>query len=129
GQRTNIQDGSVLHVTHKNASNPEGYPLIIGDEVTIGHLVMLHGCTIKDRVLVGMSTTILDGAIIESDVFIGAGSLVPPNKTLESGYLYVGRPVKQVRPLTEQEAAFLSKSAENYVQNKNDYLNEVHDIN
>ncbi|PML96331.1 gamma carbonic anhydrase family protein [Vibrio breoganii] len=129
GQRTNIQDGSVLHVTHKNASNPEGYPLIIGDEVTIGHLVMLHGCTIKDRVLVGMSTTILDGAIIESDVFIGAGSLVPPNKTLESGYLYVGRPVKQVRPLTEQEAAFLSKSADNYVQNKNDYLNEVHDIN
>ncbi|MEZ9328442.1 gamma carbonic anhydrase family protein [Vibrio breoganii] len=129
GQRTNIQDGSVLHVTHKNASNPEGYPLIIGDEVTIGHLVMLHGCTIKDRVLVGMSTTILDGAIIESDVFIGAGSLVPPNKTLESGYLYVGRPVKQVRPLSEQEAAFLSKSADNYVQNKNDYLNEVHDIN
>ncbi|GAB7218894.1 gamma carbonic anhydrase family protein [Vibrio comitans] len=129
GQRTNIQDGSVLHVTHKNASNPEGYPLIIGDEVTIGHLVMLHGCTIKDRVLVGMSTTILDGAIVESDVFIGAGSLVPPNKRLESGYLYVGRPVKQVRPLTEQEAAFLSKSADNYVQNKNDYLNEVRDIN
>ncbi len=129
GQRTNIQDGSVLHVTHKNASNPEGYPLIIGDEVTVGHLVMLHGCTIKDRVLVGMSTTILDGAIVESDVFIGAGSLVPPNKRLESGYLYVGRPVKQVRPLTEQEAAFLSKSADNYVQNKNDYLNEVHNIN
>ncbi|GEA62474.1 gamma carbonic anhydrase family protein [Vibrio comitans] len=129
GQRTNIQDGSVLHVTHKNASTPEGYPLIIGDEVTVGHLVMLHGCTIKDRVLVGMSTTILDGAIVESDVFIGAGSLVPPNKRLESGYLYVGRPVKQVRPLTEQEAAFLSKSADNYVQNKNDYLNEVHNIN
>ncbi|CAM2968143.1 gamma carbonic anhydrase family protein [Vibrio rarus] len=129
GTRTNIQDGSVLHVTHKNPANPNGYPLIIGDEVTVGHLVMLHGCIIKDRVLVGMNSTILDGAVIESDVFIGAGSLVPPNKVLQSGYLYVGRPVKQVRALTEDEMAFLAKSADNYVQNKNDYLNEVHNLN
>ncbi|GAD90932.1 hypothetical protein VHA01S_061_00010 [Vibrio halioticoli NBRC 102217] len=129
GERTNVQDGSVLHVTHKSPSNPSGYPLLIGNDVTVGHLVMLHGCTIKNRVLVGMSSTILDGAVIEDDVFIGAGSLVPPNKVLESGYLYVGRPVKQIRPLTEEETAFLVKSADNYVQNKNDYLNEVHDIN
>lgn len=129
GKKTNIQDGSVLHVTHKSSANPDGYPLIIGDEVTIGHRVMLHGCTIKDRVLVGMSTTILDGAIVESDVFIGAGSLVPPNKVLESGYLYVGSPVKQVRPLTEPELAFLSKSADNYVRNKDDYLNSVKNLN
>ncbi|SEG57831.1 gamma carbonic anhydrase family protein [Vibrio hangzhouensis] len=125
GDRTNIQDNSVLHVTHKNAENPEGYPLIIGSDVTIGHKVMLHGCTIKDRVLVGMGSIVLDGAIIESDVMIGAGSLVPPNKKLESGYLYVGSPVKQARPLTDKERAFLVRSANNYVQNKNDYMVDV----
>jgi carbonic anhydrase/acetyltransferase-like protein (isoleucine patch superfamily) len=125
GEKTNIQDGSVLHVTHKNENNPQGYPLIIGNEVTVGHKVMLHGCLIKNRVLVGMSSIILDGAIIEDEVIIGAGSLVPPGKRLESGYLYLGSPIKQVRPLTENERAFLVKSADNYVQNKNDYLNDV----
>ncbi|WP_261903338.1 gamma carbonic anhydrase family protein [Vibrio fortis] len=128
GQRTNIQDGSVLHVTHKNKENPEGYPLIIGDDVTIGHKVMLHGCTIQDRVLVGMGAIILDNVIVEQEVMIGAGSLVPPNKVLESGYLYVGSPVKQARPLTNKELAFLQKSADNYVQNKNDYLDSVRPV-
>ncbi|MBR9875843.1 gamma carbonic anhydrase family protein [Vibrio sp. J1-1] len=125
GERTNIQDGSVLHVTHKNQENPNGYPLIIGNDVTVGHKVMLHGCEIHDRVLVGMGAIVLDGAIIQSEVMIGAGSLVPPGKVLESGYLYVGSPVKQARPLSEKERAFLQKSSDNYVQNKNDYLNEV----
>jgi carbonic anhydrase/acetyltransferase-like protein (isoleucine patch superfamily) len=125
GERTNIQDNSVLHVTHKNTENPNGYPLLIGNDVTIGHKVMLHGCIIKDRVLVGMGSIVLDGATIESDVMIGAGSLVPPNKVLESGYLYVGSPVKQARPLTDKEKAFLLRSANNYVQNKNDYMKEV----
>lgn len=129
GDRTNVQDGSVLHVTHKNPENPEGYPLIIGNEVTVGHKVMLHGCTIGDRVLVGMGAIVLDGATIQDDVMIGAGSLVPPNKVLESGYLYVGSPVKQARPLTEKETAFLKKSASNYVRTKNEYLTEVEDIN
>ncbi|WP_153448040.1 gamma carbonic anhydrase family protein [Vibrio algicola] len=125
GQRTNVQDGSILHVTHKNDDNPHGFPLIIGNNVTIGHKVMLHGCTIHDRVLVGMGSIILDGAIIESDVVIGAGSLVPPNKRLESGYLYIGSPVKQARALSAQESAFLLKSADNYVATKNDYLNDI----
>lgn len=128
GERTNIQDGSVLHVTHKNAENPNGYPLLIGNDVTVGHKVMLHGCIIEDRVLVGMGAIVLDNAHIENDVMIGAGSLVPPGKRLESGYLYVGSPVKQARPLTEKEQAFLQKSADNYVVNKNDYLNEVANI-
>ena len=128
GQRTNIQDGSVLHVTHKNKENPDGYPLIIGNDVTIGHKVMLHGCTIQDRVLVGMGAIILDNVIVEQEVMIGAGSLVPPNKVLESGYLYVGSPVKQARPLTDKERAFLQKSADNYVQNKNDYLDSVRPV-
>lgn len=128
GQRTNIQDGSVLHVTHKNKENPNGYPLIIGNDVTVGHKVMLHGCTIQDRVLVGMGAIILDNVVVEQEVMIGAGSLVPPNKVLESGYLYVGSPVKQARPLTDKERAFLQKSADNYVQNKNDYLDSVRPV-
>jgi carbonic anhydrase/acetyltransferase-like protein (isoleucine patch superfamily) len=129
GKRTNVQDGSVLHVTHKNVENPEGYPLIIGNDVTIGHKVMLHGCTIQDRVLVGMGAIVLDGVVIEEEVMIGAGSLVPPGKRLESGYLYVGSPVKQARPLSEKERAFLQKSSDNYVQNKEDYLHQVNEIN
>lgn len=129
GKRTNIQDGSVLHVTHKNKENPNGYPLIIGNDVTVGHKVMLHGCTIKNRVLVGMGAIVLDAAVIEEEVMIGAGSLVPPGKVLESGYLYVGSPVRQARPLTDKERAFLQKSADNYVQNKEDYLHQVEELN
>ncbi len=125
GERSNIQDGTVLHVTQRSESNPEGFPLVIGDDVTVGHKAMLHGCTIKNRVLIGMATTVLDGAIVEDDVMIGAGSLVPPNKVLESGYLYLGNPVKQVRPLKEQEHAFLKKSAAGYVKNKDEYLHQV----
>jgi len=124
GARTNIQDGSVLHVTRKSPKNPTGNPLIIGDDVTVGHKCMLHGCQLGNRILVGMGAIIMDGVIVEDDVFIGAGSLVPPNKTLVSGYLYVGNPVKKVRPLKESEAAFLKQSAINYVELKNDYLTE-----
>lgn len=122
GSRTNIQDGSVLHVTHKSSYNPEGNPLIIGEEVTVGHKVMLHGCTIGNRVLVGMGSIILDGAVIEDDVMIGAGSLVPQNKRLESSYLYLGSPVKQIRPLKEAEIEGLKYSANNYVRWKDEYL-------
>ncbi|MDF1589314.1 MAG: gamma carbonic anhydrase family protein [Gammaproteobacteria bacterium] len=122
GIRTSIQDNSCLHITHASEFKPEGHPLIIGDDVTIGHLVMLHGCTIGNQVLVGMSSTILDGAVIEDQVLIGAGSLVPPGKRLESGYLYLGSPVKQIRPLTEDERVYLNYSASNYVKLKDAYL-------
>ncbi len=124
GERTNIQDGSVLHLTRASKSNPDGYPLIIGDDVTVGHKVMLHGCQLGNRILVGMGAIVMDNATVEDDVIIGGGSLVPPNKRLESGYLYVGSPVKQARPLTEQERAFLKISADNYVQLKDEYLAE-----
>jgi len=124
GARTNIQDGSVLHVTHKSSYNPEGNPLIVGEEVTVGHKVMLHGCTIGNRVLVGMGSILLDGVVVEDDVMIGAGSLVPQNKRLESGFLYLGSPVKQIRPLTEAEKEGLKYSANNYVKWKNDYLDQ-----
>ncbi len=116
GARSNVQDLAMLHVSHKNDQKPEGSPLIIGDDVTVGHMAMLHGCRIGNRVLVGMKTTVLDDAIIEDDVMIGAGSLVPARKRLESGYLYVGSPVKQVRRLTEEEIAFLAYSAQHYVK-------------
>ena len=122
GTRSNIQDGSVLHVTHQSSGNPEGNPLLIGEDVTVGHKAMLHGCTIGNRVLVGMGSILLDGAIIEDDVMIGAGSLVPPHKTLVKGYLYLGSPVKQIRPLTEAELTGLKYSAENYVKWKDEYL-------
>ena len=124
GERTNIQDGSVLHLTRASKSNPDGYPLIIGNDVTVGHKVMLHGCQLGNRILVGMGAVVMDNAIVEDDVIIGGGSLVPPNKRLESGYLYVGSPVKQARPITEQERAFLKISADNYVQLKDEYLAE-----
>lgn len=121
GKNSNIQDHSMLHVSHKKADKPEGSPLIIGEDVTVGHHVKLHGCTIGNRVLVGIGTIILDDVVVEDDVMIGAGSLVPPNKVLESGYLYVGSPVKKVRPLTEKEMAFLPYSAQNYVKVSGNY--------
>lgn len=116
GCRSNIQDGSVLHVSHSTAAKPAGSPLVIGDEVTIGHRAMLHGCTIGSRVLVGMGTIVLDDAEIGSDTVIGAGSLVPPRKRLAGGFLYMGAPVRQIRALTEAEREHLRYSAGHYVK-------------
>lgn len=122
GARTNIQDGSVLHLSRPSKGKSEGSPLIIGEDVTVGHKVMLHGCTLGNRILVGMGAIVMDDVIVEDEVIIGAGSLVPPGKRLQSGYLYVGSPVKQARPLNEAEKAFLAESAANYVLLKNEYL-------
>ncbi|MDD4865418.1 MAG: gamma carbonic anhydrase family protein [Alishewanella agri] len=122
GARTNVQDGSVLHLSRPSNGKPEGSPLIIGEDVTVGHKVMLHGCTLGNRILIGMGAIVMDDVIVEDDVIIGAGSLVPPGKRLQSGYLYVGSPAKQARPLNDSEKAFLKESASNYVQLKNEYL-------
>ncbi|GGG59137.1 gamma carbonic anhydrase family protein [Pseudohongiella nitratireducens] len=124
GARTNIQDGSVLHVTHDGPFNPGGFPCLIGDDVTVGHKVMLHGCTVHDRVLVGMGSTIMDGAVVESEVVIGGGSLVPPGKRLQSGYLYMGSPVKQIRELSDEEKQFFAYTANKYRELKDRYLAE-----
>ncbi len=124
GSRSSIQDGSVLHITHAGPYNPDGFPLLIGSEVTVGHQAMLHGCTIGNRVLVGMGSMVMDGAVIEDEVVLGAGSLVPPGKRLVSGYLYVGRPAKQVRPLTDKELSYFSYTAGNYVALKDKHLQE-----
>ncbi|MHB9796960.1 gamma carbonic anhydrase family protein [Pseudomonas sp. MT3] len=124
GARTSVQDGSVLHITHAGPFNPDGFPLTIDDDVTIGHKVLLHGCTIGSRILVGMGSIVMDGAVIEDEVILGAGSLVPPGKVLESGYLYVGSPVKKGRPLTDKERAFFTYSAGNYVKLKDQHIAE-----
>ncbi|MCD8524370.1 MAG: gamma carbonic anhydrase family protein [Gammaproteobacteria bacterium] len=121
GRYTNIQDNAVLHVTHDRDSH-KGAELVVGDYVTIGHAAILHGCVIDDVCLIGMQTLILDNAHIESYSMVGAGSLVPPNKRLESGYLYLGSPVKKVRLLTDEEREFLRYSAEHYATLKYDYI-------
>lgn len=122
GDCSNIQDFAMGHVSHKSAAKPEGSPLTIGHYVTIGHSVILHGCSIGDECLIGMGSIVMDDAVIEKQVMLGAGSLVSPGKTLESGYLYVGRPAVRVRALTAEEIAYLRYSAEHYVRVKNNYL-------
>jgi len=118
GSGSNIQDGAVLHVTHASnyARDTTGFPLQIGDDVTIGHNAVLHGCTVHSRSLIGMGAIVLDGAVIETEVIVGAGSLVPPYKVLESGYLWLGSPVKRVRALNEKEKEFLTYSAQHYIK-------------
>ena len=123
GAETNIQDGSVLHVTQKSETNPDGFPLIIGRGVTVGHRVVLHGCTIGDLCLIGIGAIVMDGAVVEERVMIGAGALVPPGKRLESGSLYIGSPAKAARPLREAELQFLEYSKTGYVRLKDRYLN------
>jgi carbonic anhydrase/acetyltransferase-like protein (isoleucine patch superfamily) len=116
GDATNIQDNSVLHVSHKTPANPAGGPLVIGARVTVGHTVILHACTIEDECLIGMGSIILDRAVVQKHVLLGAGSLVPEGKVLESGHLYLGRPAKLVRALTAEELAYFNYSAEHYVK-------------
>lgn len=124
GERTSIQDITLCHVTHAGEFNETGFPLVVGDDCTIAHHVTLHGCTIGSRVLIGMGATVMDGAVVEDDVVVGAGSLVSPGKRLASGYLYLGSPAKQVRPLTDKEKAFFTYSANNYKKLKDQYLAE-----
>ena len=123
GERSNIQDGSVLHTTSPESHAPDGFPLVLGSDITVGHRVILHGCTVGDRVLVGMGAILMDGVTVESDVVIAAGSLVSPGKTLESGSLYVGAPAKRVRDLRAEELDFLKYSAAHYVKLKNLHIN------
>jgi carbonic anhydrase/acetyltransferase-like protein (isoleucine patch superfamily) len=122
GNGANVQDGSVLHVSHAGKFSPEGHPLTIGKGVTIGHKAVVHACTIGDYCLIGIGAIIMDDAVLENYVMLGAGALVTPGKKLESGYLYVGSPAKQARPLTASEKEFLEYSAEQYIHLKNEYL-------
>jgi carbonic anhydrase/acetyltransferase-like protein (isoleucine patch superfamily) len=123
GDRTNIQDLSMIHVTHhKLEDESDGNPTIIGNDVTVGHRVMLHGCTIEDACLIGMSATILDGAVIGKESIVGASSLVTKNKVFPPRSLIMGSPAKVIRALTDDEVTELYASAERYVKFKNKYL-------
>ena len=116
GARSNVQDGSVLHVSHDSEFLPGGAPLIIGNNVTVGHNVILHGCEIHDDALIGMGSVVMDRTVVQSNVVVGAGSVVAGEKILESGYLYVGSPARRVRELTEQELKYFGYSAAHYVK-------------
>jgi carbonic anhydrase/acetyltransferase-like protein (isoleucine patch superfamily) len=122
GDGTNVQDGSVLHVSHAGPFTVQGHPLTIGKGVTIGHKAVVHACTVGDYCLIGVGAIILDDAVLEDYVMLGAGALVPPGKRLESGYLYVGSPARQARPLKDTEKEFLEYSAQHYIHLKNEYL-------
>ncbi len=122
GARTNIQDSCVLHVTHDSQFSPGGKPLRIGADVTVGHRVVLHGCTVEDRCLIGMGSVVLDGARVCSGAMVGAGSLVTSGKELEGGFLWLGSPAKRVRPLTKAEQQFLEYSVRHYVELKNQHM-------
>ena len=116
GALTNIQDHSMLHVSHAGPFNPEGASLTVGNSVTVGHHATIHGCTIGDYCLVGIGAVLLDNVVVEDEVMIGAGALVPPGKTLETGYLYVGSPARKARALSDREKEYLRYSAEHYAQ-------------
>lgn len=118
GNNTNLQDQTVIHVTHASKFHPEGFITSIGNNVVVGHRVILHGCTVADHCLIGMGAIIMDGAMLEPNVMIGAGSLVTPGKILRSGYLYLGQPVREVRKLTEEELAHMHYSADYYAKLK-----------
>ncbi len=123
GARTNIQDGTVLHVNHDSEFDPGGSVVSVGSDVTVGHQAILHGCTIEDGCLIGMAATIMDGAVLHSGVLLAAGSLVTPDQELEGGYLWVGSPARKVRLLKDAELELLKYSPAHYVELKNRHLN------
>ena len=119
GEKTNVQDGTVIHCTYNR------FFTTIGNSVTIGHKAMLHGCTVGDEAFIGMGAILLDGSVMEPRSFLAAGSLLPSGATAESGFLYMGSPAKKVRPLREEELKFLTQSAENYFNYKKWYDNQA----
>jgi len=121
GARTNIQDGSILHVTHVSDFFEQS-DLYIGDEVTVGHRVVLHGCTVSDRCLIGMGSVVMDGAVLGEYTLLGAGALVTPGQQLEGGHLWVGSPARRARRLRDDERAYIDYSAQHYVDLKNSHI-------
>jgi carbonic anhydrase/acetyltransferase-like protein (isoleucine patch superfamily) len=122
GARSNVQDGSVIHVTHDGPYSPGGFPTIVGEGVTIGHAAVIHACTIEDYCLIGMHATVLDGAVIKKYGFVAAGSVIPPGKVVGERELWVGNPAKCMRMLSDQQIEQLHYSADHYVRLKDVYL-------
>ncbi len=121
GERTNIQDGTIVHIDSKK------YPTDIGNDVTIGHGCIIHATTIRSRILIGMGAIVLDGAEIRCNVIVGAGSLVPPGALLEAGFIYMGSPCKKIRPINEDDYKMITGSAKDYVKYSKFYK-EKYDI-
>lgn len=122
GARSNVQDGTIVHVTHDGPYSPGGFPTIVGEGVTIGHAAVIHACTIEDYCLIGMHATVLDGATIKKYGFVGAGSVVPPGKVVGERELWLGNPAQRVRLLTDKQIEQLHYSADHYVRLKDAYL-------
>ena len=122
GARSNIQDGTVVHVTHDGVYTPGGFPTHIGADVTIGHSAVIHACTIEDACLIGMHATVLDGAVVRKHGFVGAGALVAPGKVVGEGELWLGNPAQRARQLSDREIEMLYYSAKTYVKLKDQYL-------
>lgn len=115
GERTNIQDGTIVHVTRKTG------PTSIGSGITIGHQALLHACTLEDDCFIGMGATIIDGVVVETGAFVAAGAVVTPNKRVPKGQMWGGNPAKFMRDLKPEEAAFIGISAQNYVDLSGEY--------
>ena len=122
GARSNIQDGSILHVTHESAALPDGRPLLVGADVTVGHGVILHACTIGDRCLIGMGAVVMDGVVVEEDSLIAGGAVVTPGTVVPRGTLWRGNPARRSRDLTDKEISYQTYSAAHYVRLKDLYL-------
>ncbi|MBF0095803.1 MAG: gamma carbonic anhydrase family protein [Magnetococcales bacterium] len=116
GARSNIQDGSILHVTRPTAEHPQGIPLLIDADVTVGHQVSLHACHLQARSMVGIGAIVLDGVVVEEEAMVGAGSLVAPGKRVLRGELWLGSPAKAVRVLDEKARRAIAATTENYVR-------------
>lgn len=117
GARSNVQDGTVIHCDSPKPGRPNGFPTLIGEDVLIGHMVMLHGCTLQDRAFVGLGTIVMDGAVIEGDAMLAAGAMLTPGKRVPSGQMWQGRPAKYARELSDDEIAGMRRGVENYVVN------------
>ena len=116
GARTNIQDGSVLHVDSPRPGHPDGHPTIIGEDVLIGHLAMVHGCILRDRAFVGLGAIVMDGCEIESDAMLAAGAMLTPGKRIPGGQLWAGRPAKYVRDLSDADLQGMRAGVAHYVE-------------
>ena len=123
GARTNVQDGSVIHVSHDGPhAKLGGFATVIGEDVTIGHKAIIHACRIEDAVLIGMGAIVLDGAVVKKHGFVGAGALIAPGTVVGEGELWLGNPGKKVRMLSDAEIEALTYSAQHYVRLKDHYL-------
>ncbi len=122
GARSNIQDGTIIHVSHHSPYNKAGHPTLIGEGVTVGHGTIIHACTIGDYCLIGMGACILDGAAVEKHGFVGAGAVVGPGKVVREGELWLGNPARPARLLSDKEIESLHYSADHYVRLKDRYL-------